>query len=79
MALSTEATEINDVTCNYGNFVSMATEIYLHWFAVDGIQPYIWNICPLRKQQYLVILAVLETLLPCQLRITFIILAFKGY
>ena len=38
MELSTEATEINDVTCNYGNLVSMATEIYLHWFAVDSIQ-----------------------------------------
>ena len=38
MELSTDATEINDVTCNYGNLVSMATEIYLHWFAVDSIQ-----------------------------------------
>ena len=38
MELSTEATAINDVTCNYGNLVSMATEIYLHKFAVDGIQ-----------------------------------------
>ena len=37
VALSTEATEIN-VTCNYGNFVSMATEIYIHRFAVDSIQ-----------------------------------------
>ena len=36
--LSTEAREINDVTCNYGNLVSMATEIYLHRFAVDTIQ-----------------------------------------
>ena len=27
MELSTEATEINDVTCNYENLVSMATEI----------------------------------------------------
>ena len=38
MELSTEATEIKDVTCNYGNLVSMPTEIYLHRFAVDGIQ-----------------------------------------
>ena len=38
MELSTEATEINDVTCNFGNLVSMATETYLHRFAVDGIQ-----------------------------------------
>ena len=38
MELSTEATAINDVTCNYGNLVSMATEIYLHRFALDGIQ-----------------------------------------
>ena len=36
--LSTEVTAINDVTCNYGNLVSMATEIYLHRFAVDGVQ-----------------------------------------
>ena len=36
--LSTEATAINDVTCNYGSLVSMATEIYLHRFAVYGIQ-----------------------------------------
>ena len=35
MELSTEATEINDITCNYENLVSMATEIYLHRFAVD--------------------------------------------
>ena len=34
MELSTKATEINDVTCNYGNLVS----IYLHRFAVDSIQ-----------------------------------------
>ena len=38
MELSTEATAINDVTCNYGNLVSMATEIYFHRLAVDGIQ-----------------------------------------
>ena len=38
MELSTEATEINDVTCNYGNLVSMATEIYLYRFAVDSTQ-----------------------------------------
>ena len=38
MELSTEATAINDVTCSYGNLVSMATEIYLHRFAVDRIQ-----------------------------------------
>ena len=38
MELSTEATAINGVTCNYGNLVSMETEIYLHRFAVDGIQ-----------------------------------------
>ena len=34
MELSTKATEINGVTCNYGNRVS----IYLHRFAVDSIQ-----------------------------------------
>ena len=34
MELSTKATEINAVTCNYGNLVS----IYLHRFAVDNIQ-----------------------------------------
>ena len=38
MELSTEATAINDVTCNYEDVVSMATEIYLQRFAVDGIQ-----------------------------------------
>ena len=38
MELSTEVREINYVTCNHGNLVSMATEIYLHRFAVDGIQ-----------------------------------------
>ena len=38
MELSTETTAINDVTCNYGNLVSMATEIYLRKSAVDGIQ-----------------------------------------
>ena len=38
MELSTEVTAINGVACNYGNLVSMATEIYLHRFAVDGIQ-----------------------------------------
>ena len=36
--LSTETTAINNVTCNYGNLASMATEIYLHSFAVDSIQ-----------------------------------------
>ena len=36
--LSTEATAINDVTCNNGNPVSMATKIYLHRFTVNGIQ-----------------------------------------
>ena len=36
-------------------------------------KPYIWNIYPLGKQQYLVVIAVLEALLPWQLRITFII------
>ena len=36
--MSTEATEINDVTCNNGNVVSMATEIYLYMFAVDSMQ-----------------------------------------
>ena len=36
--LSTEATAMNGLTCNYGNLVSMATEIYLRMFAVDGIQ-----------------------------------------
>ena len=47
MKLSTEATAINDVTCNYGNFVSMATEIYLHRFAADGIQPlYLEHVSP---------------------------------
>ena len=38
MELSTEAIEINDVTCNYGNLVSMATEKHIHRFAVDSIQ-----------------------------------------
>ena len=38
MELSTEATAISDATYNYGNLLSMATEIYLHRFAVDGIQ-----------------------------------------
>ena len=38
MELSTEAREISDVTCNYENLVSMATEIYRHRFAVDSIQ-----------------------------------------
>ena len=36
--LFTEVTAINDVTCNCGKLVSMATKIYLHRFAVDGIQ-----------------------------------------
>ena len=38
MELSTEATEVNDVTCNYGNLVCMATEMHLHWFTIDSIQ-----------------------------------------
>ena len=36
--LSTEATEINDVTCNCRSGVSMATDIFLQRFAVDSIQ-----------------------------------------
>ena len=45
--LSTEATEINDVSCNCGNLVSMTTEIYLHRFAVDSIQTiYLGRISP---------------------------------
>ena len=36
--LSTETTEINDVTWNYENLGSVATEIYLPRFAVDSIQ-----------------------------------------
>ena len=76
--VATETTTINDVTCNYGNLVSMTTKIYLHSFAVDGIRPYIWNICPLRQHQYLVVLAVMEMMLPWQLRNTFIIEALKG-
>ena len=78
MELSTEATEINDVTCNYGNLVSMATEIYLHWFAVDSIQTLYLEHMSFWEQQYLIVLAVLQTLLPWQLRITFIILVFEG-
>ena len=47
MELSTQATAINDVTCNYGNIVSMATEMYLHRFSVDGIQTlYLEHISP---------------------------------
>ena len=76
MELSTEATEIHYVTCNYGNLVFMATEVYLHWFAVDSIQTLYLEHMSFGEQQYLVVLAVLETLLPWQLRITFIILAF---
>ena len=38
MKLSTEVAEINNVTCNYENFVSMATAIYLRRFAGDSIQ-----------------------------------------
>ena len=77
MELSIEATEINDVTCNYGNLVSMATEIYLHRFAVDSIQTLYLEHSALGKQQYLVVLAFFETLLPWQLRTTFIILTFE--
>ena len=40
MEFSTEATEINDVNCNHGSLVSMATEIYFHWFAIDSIQTF---------------------------------------
>ena len=61
--LSTEATEINGVTCNYGNLVSMATELYLHWFAIDSIQAFYLEHMSLGKQQYLVVLSVLGTLL----------------
>ena len=39
---------------------------------------YVWNICPLGQQQYLVVLAVLETLLPWQMRTTFIIVVSEG-
>ena len=38
MELSTAATEINYLTCNYGNIVSMATEIHLRRFAVANTQ-----------------------------------------
>ena len=38
MELSINATAINDVTCDYGNLVSMVTEIYLHRLTADGIQ-----------------------------------------
>ena len=69
--------ETNDVTCNYENVVSMATEIYLHRFAVDSIQTlHLKHMTPGPKQ-YLVVLSVLETLLPWQLKTTFIILALK--
>ena len=64
MELSTKATEINAVTCNYGNLVS----IYLHRFAVDSIQTL--------YLEHLVVLAVLESWLSWQLRTTLIILAF---
>ena len=41
------ATTINDVTGNYGNLVSMAMEICLHRFAVDGIKTlYLEHISP---------------------------------
>ena len=73
MELSTKATEINGVTCNYGNRVS----IYLHRFAVDSIQTLYLEHMSL-GQQYLVVLAVLESWLPWKLRTTFIILAFEG-
>ena len=47
MKLSTDATEINYVTCNYGNFVPMATEIYLYRLAVDSTQAlYLEHISP---------------------------------
>ena len=43
MELSTKATEINGVTCNYGNCVS----ICLHRFAVNSIQTlYLENMLP---------------------------------
>ena len=38
MELSTEAIEINDVSCIFGNLVSMATEIDLHRFAIVSIE-----------------------------------------
>ena len=56
--LSTKATEINAVTCNYGNLVS----IYLHRFAVDSIETlYLEHMSP-GATKYLVALAVLEKL-----------------
>ena len=60
MELSTKATEVNDVTCNYGNLVSMATEIYLQRFAVDSIQTLYLEHMSLAIT---IVLAVLETLL----------------
>ena len=77
MELSAKATAINDVTCNYGNLVYMAAEIFIGLLFM-AYKPYIWDICPLGQHQYLVVLAVVETLLPWQLRNTFIILAFEG-
>ena len=78
MELSTEATAINNVAWNYGNLVSTATEICLHKFAFNSIQTlYLEHMFP-GEHQYLVVLAVMETLLSWQLRNTFIILAFEG-
>ena len=78
MELSTEATEINDVTCNYRNVMCMAKEIYLHWFAVDSIQTLYLEHMSFGEHHSLAVLAVLEILFPWQLRITFITLAFEG-
>ena len=70
MELSTEATEMNNVTFNNGNLVSLATGIYLNRSAVDVIQTLYLETCPLGQQQYLAALVVLGTLFSWQLRTT---------
>ena len=86
MELSIEAAEINDVTCDYGNLVSMAMEIYLHGFAVDSIQ----TRRPLIQTLYLEhmspetttisgITCCFANLVAMATENYFIILAFEGY
>ena len=77
MEFSTEA--VDDVTCNYGKLGSVRQQRYtVIGLLLMAYKFYIWNICLLGQQQYLVVLAVIKTLLPKQLRNTLKIQAFGG-
>ena len=76
MESSIEETAMNDVTME--TLYPRQQRYTFIGLPLMAYKPYIWNICPLGQHQYLVVLAVMETLLPWQLRNTFIILAFEG-